>query len=68
MRPLSSVGVRIVVGFILSLAFVPFARADGIEGTWRLVKRQLPDGTVQTPPKVVGLGTLTNGLDRKSVV
>jgi hypothetical protein len=67
MHPLCSVGKRFVVGFILSLAFVTFALADGIEGTWRLVKRQLPDGTVQTPPTVVGLGTLTNGLRHLNV-
>ena len=64
---LNSIGKRLVVGFILSLAFVTFALADGIEGTWRLVKRQLPDGTVQTPPTVVGLGTLTNGLRHLNV-
>lgn len=57
----TSVGKRLVASFILSFALVTLSLADGIEGTWRLVKRQLPDGTVQTAPTVVGFSTLTNG-------
>jgi len=62
MRSLGSVGKRALVSLLLSLALTTLAVADGVEGTWRLVKRQLPDGTVQTPPTVVGLYTLTDGL------
>ena len=67
MHPFTSVRKQLVSGFILSFAFVTLALADGVEGTWRLIKRQLPDGTVQTPPTVVGLGTLTNGLRHLNV-
>jgi hypothetical protein len=57
----TTVAQRLVAGLTLWLAFATFALADGIEGTWRLVKRELPDGTAQTPPTVVGLGTVING-------
>ena len=67
MRLLNPVGKTFVVGLILSFAFANLAQADGIEGTWRLIKRQLPDGTVQTPPTVVGLGTTTHGLRHLNV-
>ena len=30
------------------------ARGPGIEGTYRLVRRELPDGRVQQPPQVLG--------------
>ena len=63
----TSVGKRLVAGFILSFALVTLCLAHGIEGTWRLVNRQLPDGTVQTAPTVVGLATLTNGLRHMNV-
>ena len=64
---LTWVGKRLVAGLILSFAFITLSLADGVEGTWRLIKRQLPDGTVQTSPTVVGLGTLTNGLRHLNV-
>ena len=57
----------LVAGFILPFALVSVALADGIDGTWRLVKRQLPDGTVLTPPAVVGLGTTGHGLRHLNV-
>jgi hypothetical protein len=44
----------------LIMAFGPaFAQAPSIEGTYRLVSRALKDGTVLTPPDVVGLQTYT---------
>ena len=61
MRFNKSVSQRLVAGLILSLGICTFSYADGIEGTWQLVKRELPDGTIQTPPTVVGLGTLVKG-------
>ena len=44
------------------------AHADDIEGTWRLIKRKLPDGTILTPPVVVGLGTLKGGMRHLNVL
>jgi hypothetical protein len=64
---LTSVGKRLVAGLILSFAFVMPAVADSVEGTWRPIKRELPDGTVQTPPKVVGLFTLNYGFRHLNV-
>ncbi len=61
MSVLTSVSQRLVAGLILSLGIATFALADDLEGTWRLVKRQLPDGTIQTPPTVAGLYTVVNG-------
>jgi hypothetical protein len=37
------------------------AQAPNIEGTYRLVSRTRPDGTVQKPPDVMGLQTYTKG-------
>jgi hypothetical protein len=34
------------------------------EGAWRLVRRVLPDGTVQAPPTVQGLFNIQNGLEQ----
>ena len=67
MHLFTSVGKQLLVGLMVSLSFATFALADGIEGTWRLIKRDLPDGTVQTPPTVVGLSTTTNGLRHLNV-
>ena len=64
---LIAIGKRLVIGLIVSSACATLALADGIDGTWRLIKRELPDGTVQTPPVVVGLGTSTNGLRHLNV-
>ncbi len=35
------------------------AQVPSIEGTYRLVSRELPDGSTQEPPDVLGLGTYT---------
>lgn len=40
----------------------------GIEGTYRLVRRELPDGTVQHPPVVKGMLTYTKEYRNFSVV
>ena len=56
----------LLAGLILSVSSGA-ALADDIDGTWRLVKRQLPDGTIQTPPTVVGAGTLINGVRHLNV-
>jgi hypothetical protein len=35
------------------------AQVPSIEGTYRLVSRELPDGSIQEPPDVLGLSTFT---------
>lgn len=37
----------------------PASSAPRIEGTYTLVSRQLPDGTMQRPPEIMGLFTYT---------
>lgn len=39
----------------------------GIEGTWRLTARELPDGRVLRPPEVVGLLSLASGFRNMNV-
>lgn len=63
----ASISQRLVAGLILLLSVATVALADDVEGTWRLVKRELPDGTIQTPPTVVGLGTLVKGMRHLNV-
>jgi hypothetical protein len=50
----SSVSRRLFVSLVLVLTLGAFAYADDTEGTWQLVMRKLPDGTVQIPPMVQG--------------
>jgi hypothetical protein len=52
---LSSVLVAIVVLFVSAAA----AQAPSIEGTYQLVSRTLPNGTVLKPPDIMGLLTYT---------
>ena len=52
---------RFVFGLVLLFGIGFFAHADGIEGTFRLVKRQLPDGTMETLTAVAGMWTMVNG-------
>ncbi len=42
--------------------------APSIEGTYRLVRRELPDGTVQVPPDVKGMLTYTKEFRNFGVV
>ncbi len=42
--------------------------APSIEGTYQLVRRELPDGTVQLPPAVKGMATFTKEFRNFSVV
>ena len=57
----TSMSRRLVAGVIMSIACA-LAYADNPDGTYRLVKRQLSDGTVLTPPAVQGMGTFKNGM------
>ena len=52
-----SVSRRLVAGLMVSLTLCAFAYAENPDGTYRLVMRKLPDGTVLTPPAVQGMGT-----------
>ena len=61
MGPFSFASQRCTFGLVLLFGIGVFAHADEIEGTFRLVKRQLPDGTVQTPPTVAGMWTMVKG-------
>jgi hypothetical protein len=45
----------VVVLFALSVS----AQAQNIEGTYKLISRQLPDGTILRPPDIMGLYTYT---------
>ena len=47
------------LGFTGELPKPPAASAPSIAGTYRLVSRQLPDGTMLRPPEVMGLFTYT---------
>ena len=63
----ASVSQRLVAGLILLLSVATVALADDMEGTFRIVKRELPDGTVQTPPTVAGQWTMVNGYRQLNV-
>ena len=64
MQLLLATSQRLVIGFILSLILGGFACAGDLDGTWRLVMRRLPDGTVQTPPTVHGRFTTKEGVNQ----
>ena len=57
-----SVSRRLIASLIISLTLCAFAYADNPDGTYRLVKRTLSDGTVLTPPAVQGMGTFKKGV------
>lgn len=60
--------ILIIVTVLLGIAIVPLTLArepqnhtgaPGLDGTYKLIMRQLPDGTKQTTPDVIGLLTFT---------
>ena len=57
----------LLTGLILALAPPSLTWADEMEGTWRLVMRKLPDGTIRTPPTVQGLFTIRHGVEQTIV-
>lgn len=57
----------LITGLILGFALTGFSYADGLEGTWRLTMRKLPDGTVLTPPTVQGLVNINKGVEQTIV-
>lgn len=66
--------VTLVVLTIGALCFAgepPTSRASSaptIEGTYKLISRKLPDGTVQRPPEIMGLLTYTTSHRNFNVV
>ena len=50
-------------GILIGMAFlcvsIAAAQAPSIEGTYQLISRKLPDGTVLKPPDIMGLCTYT---------
>lgn len=62
---ISSVLVFLGLGFaalgLTQTATAQPAIAPSIEGSYRFVSRDLPDGTKQQPPDVVGLNTFSHG-------
>lgn len=61
----------VAVFFALATTFaaVPAAaQSSAIEGSWKLVSRTLPDGTVVSGPHLQGLLTFSNGYRHISVV
>jgi hypothetical protein len=57
--PSPRVVAAVLVTALLLFASTALAQAPSIEGTYRLVSRALPDGTVVKPPDVMGLQTYT---------
>jgi hypothetical protein len=49
----------VLVGIVLLFALSASAQAPSIEGTYQLISRKLPDGTVLKPPEIMGLWTHT---------
>jgi hypothetical protein len=49
----------VLVGMVLLFAIAASAQAPSIEGTYQLISRKLPDGTVLKPPDIMGLCTFT---------
>ena len=49
----------VLVGMVLLFAIAASAQSPSIEGTYKLISRTLPDGTVLKPPDIMGLETYT---------
>jgi hypothetical protein len=49
----------VLVGIVLFFAIAASAQTPSIEGTYQLISRQLPDGTMRKPPNIMGLFTYT---------
>jgi hypothetical protein len=48
------------LSLILLTGSITYPKVPSIRGTYRLVSRDLPDGTKQVPPNIVGLITFTS--------
>ena len=49
----------VLVGMVFLFASAASAQTPSIEGTYQLISRKLPDGTVLKPPDIMGLQTYT---------
>ncbi len=49
----------VLVGMVLLFAIAASAQAPSIEGTYKRISRKLPDGTMLSPPDIMGLMTYT---------
>jgi hypothetical protein len=58
---------RYLLALITLIFFVPFAQAQEMDGTWKLVMRKLPDGTTLTAPAVLGAYTIHRDLQNLNV-
>ena len=45
----------VLVGMVLLFAIAASAQAPSIEGTYKRISRTLPDGTILSPPEIMGL-------------
>jgi hypothetical protein len=59
---IKSYGLAVLASILFSFALSSAAYADERDGTWQLVKRELPDGTVLTPPAVYGRSSVKSGV------
>jgi hypothetical protein len=57
-RPLWALS-GVLVGMVVLFALSTSAQAQSIEGTYQLMSRKLPDGTMLKPPDIMGLFTYT---------
>src|SRR5438105_2347011 len=67
MKRFSRYAIALVAGAVLLAAALPAiaqtkAKAFNIQGTYKLVSRDLPDGTKQHEPEVIGLVTFTQDM------
>jgi len=51
----------ISIGIVLLFAVSASAQAPDIEGTYKFISRQLPDGTMVKPPNIMGLWIYAKG-------
>jgi len=58
----------VLIGIVLCLATAASAQVPSIEGTYKFISRQLPDGTVVRPPDIMGLLTFTKNYSSFNIV
>jgi hypothetical protein len=51
----------VLIGMVLLFATSASAQAPNIEGTYKFISRQLPDGTMLKPPDIMGLWIYSKG-------
>ena len=58
---------RCLLALAALVLLAPFAQAQELDGTWKIVMRKLPDGTTLAPSAVVGVYTIHHGLQNLNV-